>query len=261
MYNVPNDRWLLKSLPIQGNWVKTQWMRTGSANAATWAAEQTIDELAHASGIDPVAFRRQNVVRDAGGANTQASLLKVLDRVTQAAGWQPRVAASRLSDATVVSGRGVAWSDIYTTAGQTKSAAVADVEVNKKTGKITVKHVYEAFTAGLSVNPGLVENQLVGGITQILSRLFTEQLRFSKTHITSGDFVTYPILRFKDHPGITPIVVQETDQPPSGVGEPVTLVAAAAVANAVFDATGVRLRTAPYTPARVRAALEAARAG
>jgi nicotinate dehydrogenase subunit B len=258
MYNVPNDRWLLKSLPIKGNWVKTQWMRTGSANAATWAAEQTIDELAHASGIDPVAFRRQNVVRDAGGANTQASLLKVLDRVTQAAGWQPRVAASQLSDADVVTGRGVAWSDIYTTAGQTKSAAVADVEVNRKTGKITVKRVYEAFSAGLSVNPGLVENQLVGGITQILSRLFAEQLRFSKTHITSGDFVTYPILRFKDHPRITAIVVQETDQPPSGVGEPVTLVAAAAVANAVFDATGVRLRTAPYTPARVRAALESA---
>ena len=86
----------------------------------------------------------------------------------------------------------------------------------------------------------------------------TEQLVFSKTRVTSSDFVTYPILRFKDHPKITAIVVQETDLPPSGVGEPVTLVAAAAVANAFFDATGVRLRTAPYTPARVRAALKAA---
>jgi nicotinate dehydrogenase subunit B len=99
---------------------------------------------------------------------------------------------------------------------------------------------------------------MVGGITQIVSRLLIEELRVGKTHVMSSDFVTYPIMRFKDHPKITPIVVQETDQPPSGVGEPVTLVAAAAVANAVFDATGVRLHTAPYTPARVRAALKAA---
>jgi nicotinate dehydrogenase subunit B len=258
MYEVPNNRWLLKSLPIKDNWVRCQWMRCGSTPHVTWAVEQTTDELARLSGMDPVAFRRQNVIQDANGANTQRSLLAVLDRVTQAAGWQPKVPASKLSDATVATGRGVAWSDIYATAGLTKSAGVADVEVNRKTGKITVKHVYMAFTAGLSVNPGLVENQLVGGITQILSRLFTEQLGFSKTRVTSGDFVTYPLLRFKDHPKVTPLVVQELDQPPSGVGEPVTLVAAAAVANAVFDATGVRLRTAPYTPARVRAALKAA---
>jgi nicotinate dehydrogenase subunit B len=76
--------------------------------------------------------------------------------------------------------------------------------------------------------------------------------------VTGSDFVSYPIARFKDHPTITPIVVQEADLPPLGVGEPVTLVAAAAVANAFFDATGVRLRTAPFTPARVRAALKAA---
>jgi nicotinate dehydrogenase subunit B len=257
MYNVPNNRWLHKSVPLKGNWVQCQWMRCGSTPHVTWAVEQTADQLAHINGMDPVAFRRQNVVQDASGANTQHDLLAVLDAVTKAANWQPKVAASHVSDATVGSGRGVAWSDIYTVNGQTKSAAVADVEVNKKTGKITVKHVYVAFTAGLSVNPGLVENQLVGGVNQILSRLLHEQLVFSKTHVTSSDFVTYPIMRFKDHAMVTPIVVQQADQPPSGVGEPVTLVAAAAVANAVFDATGVRLTTAPYTPTRVRAALKA----
>jgi len=258
MYNTPNNRWLLKSLPISNNWVKCQWLRCGAAPAQTWAIEQVVDEIAHASRMDPVALRKQNVVQDASGANMQRSLLTVLDTVTRAANWQPKVPASQLSHATVVNGRGVAWSNIYTTSGQTKSAAVADVEVNKKTGKITVKHVYEAFSAGLSINPGLVENQMVGGITQIISRLLVEQLRFSRTNVTSNDFVTYPLLRFKDHPQVTAIVVQEPDQPPSGVGEPVTLVAAAAVANAFFDATGVRLRTAPYTPARVRAALKAA---
>jgi CO/xanthine dehydrogenase Mo-binding subunit len=138
-------------------------MRCGSAPIVTWAGEQMVDELARAAKMDPVAFRRQNVVQDATGPNTQRSLLAVLHAATKAANWQPKVAASNLSDANVVSGRSVAWSDVYTVSGQTKTAAVADVEVNTKTGKITVKHVYQAFSAGLSISPGLVQNQMVGG--------------------------------------------------------------------------------------------------
>jgi nicotinate dehydrogenase subunit B len=268
MYKVPNNRWLHKSIPLLGNWVRCAYMRCGNTPMQTWATEQVIDELARASGKDPAAFRRQNVTQDTSGvqlsaelfsgADTPQSMLAVLDSVTKAANWQPKVAASQLSDKTVVSGRGLAWSNVYLVSGQTKSAAIADVEVNKKTGKITVKHVYQAFSAGLIINPEFVENQIVGGVVQILSRLLVEELRFSKTHVTSSDFVTYPIMRFKDAPAVTPIVLQQPDVPPSGIGEPVTQVAAAAVANAFFDATGVRLYTAPYTPARVRAALKAA---
>ena len=95
-------------------------------------------------------------------------------------------------------------------------AAIADIEVNKKTGKITVKHVYEAVSPGLAVYPGGIENQIVGGVTQILSRLLTEQYRYNQTNVTSGDFVSYPILRFKDAPKVTPIVVQwDCDRRPS----------------------------------------------
>jgi len=249
-YRIANTRTTVKSLPLVGNWIQADWMRNGSSPHAAFAGEQVIDELAHAANMDPVAFRRQNVVQDANGANTQAVWLGVLDAVTQAANWQPKVAASSLSDANLVTGRGIAW-------GST-GAAIADVSVNKKTGKITVKHVTQAFSAGLVVNPGLVENQMVGGITQILSRLLVEQYRYNKTNVTSVDFVTYPIMRFKDSPTVTPIVVQQAARKPTGVGEPVTTAAAAAVANAFFDATGVRLRTAPFTPARVRAALKAA---
>ena len=139
-----------------------------------------------------------------------------------------------------------------------QNAAIADVEVNKKTGKITVKHVYQATSAGLAVGPDLVANQIVGGVTQILSRLLVEQYRYTKTNGTSTDFVSYPILRFRDHPAVTPIVVQRASDQPRGVGGPVAMAAAAAVGNAFFDATGVRLHTAPFTPARVRAALKAA---
>jgi CO/xanthine dehydrogenase Mo-binding subunit len=252
MYNAPNNLYTLRSIPLVGNRVKTSWMRAGSSPHATFAMEQVVDELAHTVQMDPVAFRLQNVTQ--GEAN--GPLLEVMKAVTQAAGWQPKVSASNLSDANVVNGRGVAWSNAY--GPNVQAAAIADVTVNKKTGKITVGHIHQAFSAGLVVYPADVENQMVGGITQILSRLLVEQLGYSKTNVTSVDWISYPIMRFKDAPKVTPIVVQHTDLPPQGVGEPVTMAAAAAVANAFFDATGVRIRTAPFTPPRVRAALKAA---
>jgi CO/xanthine dehydrogenase Mo-binding subunit len=155
----------------------------------------------------------------------------------------------------------VAWSNADNTTTYAQTAAVADVEVNKKTGKVTVKHVYQAVSAGLTVSLDGVANQIVGGVTQIVSRLLGEQYRYGKTHVTSSDFVSYPILRFKDAPKVTPMVIQWNTLPTLGVGEPVAMVASAAVANAFFDATGVRMRTAPFTPARVRATLAAGGAG
>ena len=220
-----------------------------------------MDDLARAAKMDPVAFRIQNVVQgtDMTRGQTKDQLLAVLNAVTKAANWQPRVSASNLSDADVVTGRGVAWSNIDSPKTYAQTAAIADVSVNKKTGKITVKHVYQAASAGLAVSIGGIENQIVGGTTQILSRLLVEKYRYSKTRVTSTDFVTYPLLRFKDAPQVTPIVLQWSSNPlTAGVGEPVAVAPAAAVANAFFDATGVRLRTAPFTPARVRAALKAA---
>jgi nicotinate dehydrogenase subunit B len=245
-YNIPNRRQLLKSIPLQGNWIKADWMRLGNGAHTTFAGEQVIDELARAANMDPVAFRIQN----ASATSTTQPMLTVLNAVTQAARWQSKVPGSNLSNGNIVMGRGIAWAP--------QAAAIADVTVNKTTGKVTVTHVYQAFSAGLIVYPEGVENQMVGGITQILSRLLTEQYRYNKTNVTSLDWVSYPILRFKDAPKVTPIVVQMRDTVPQGVGEPVTAAAAAAVANAFFDATGVRMRTAPFTPPRIRAALKAA---
>jgi nicotinate dehydrogenase subunit B len=262
MYSVPNTRYLMKSIPLVGNWIKVYWLRGGSAPHVIFAGEQVIDELAHAAKMDPVAFRIQNVTQGNDWlekGQTKDQLLAVLNAVTQAANWQPRVSASNLSDADVVTGRGVAWSNADNTKTYAQTAAIADIEVNKKTGKISVKHVYQAVSTGLAVYPDGIENQIVGGVTQIISRLLVEQYRYSRTNVTSTDFVTYPILRFKDAPKVTPIVLQWTSKPfTGGVGEPVAMAAAAAVANAFFDATGVRMRTAPLTPARVRAALKAA---
>jgi nicotinate dehydrogenase subunit B len=252
MYNVPNTRYLVKSIPLQGNWIKADWMRAGSSPHGTFAAEQVVDELARTAGIETVAFRRQNVTQ----GPMKDRMLAVLDAVTHAAGWKAQIGPAKAGSGDVLTGRGIAWSNVY---GSTiQAAAIADVAVNRKTGKVTVKHIYASMSAGMSVNPGLVENQLVGGVTQITSRVLVEQMRFSKTNVLSTDFVTYPLLRFKDAPMVTAIVVQRMDVEPQGVGEPTTIAAPAAIANAIYDATGVRIRQAPLTPARVRAALKAA---
>jgi CO/xanthine dehydrogenase Mo-binding subunit len=263
MYEIPNARYLAKSIPLVDNWIKVYWLRGGSAPHATFAGEQVIDELAYATKMDPVAFRIQNATRgnDLASGKARDQLLAVLDATTKAASWQPRVMASNLSDANVVRGRGVAWSNADNTKTYAQTAAVADIEVNRKSGKVTVKHVYQAVSAGLAVSIDGVTNQVVGGATQIVSRLLGEQYRYGKTHVTSTDFVSYPIMRFRDAPKVTPMVIQWNSLPTLGVGEPVAMVAAAAVANAFFDATGVRMRTAPFTPARVRATLAAGGAG
>jgi nicotinate dehydrogenase subunit B len=262
MYNLPNSRYLVKSIPLANNWFKTYWMRAGSAPHTVFAMEQVVDDLARMSNMDPVAFRIQNVNQGndwLGKGQSHDQLLAVLNAATQAANWQPHVSGSSLSKDDVVTGRGVAWSNVDSPKTYAQTAAVADVQVNKKTGKLTVKHVYLAASTGLAVSIGGIENQIVGGVTQIVSRVLFEQYRYNKSRVTSTDFVSYPLMRFKDAPGVTPIVLQWTQTPfTGGVGEPVAVAAAAAVANAFFDATGVRMRTAPLTPPRVRAALKAA---
>jgi CO/xanthine dehydrogenase Mo-binding subunit len=111
---------------------------------------------------------------------------------------------------------------------------------------------------GLSINPALVENQMSGCLIQTCSRTLFEGVRYNTKRVTSLDWVSYPILRFKEHPSVTTVVLQRTDQIPTGAGEPLVPGIPAAIANAVFDATGVRIRRVPLTAGRVRAALKAA---
>jgi len=134
-------------------------------------------------------------------------------------------------------------------------AAVAEVRVNKDTGLVVATRMYGALDAGLAVNPALVENQIIGQLTQAASRMLKEEVLFSKTNVTSLDWNSYPTLRFDEAPEVTPVVVQRLDQKSTGAGEEVIAAGAAAVANAFFDATGVRLRQYPLTPSRVKAAL------
>ena len=120
-----------------------------------------------------------------------------------------------------------------------------------------MKHLYGALDAGLVVNPALVENQISGMLVQAASRAIIEEVQFTQTNVTSLDWKSYPVLRFADSPDVTPIVVQRMNERSTGAGEEVMGAAVAAIANAFFDATGVRMRQYPLTPERVRAALRA----
>ena len=244
MYAIPNRRVVSHAVPMVGL-LKGSPLRSPMDMHYSFASEQVIDELAHAAGIDPLEFRRRNIAGERWRG--------VLDAAAAAAGWTPRVAASALSDAEVVTGRGIAIGTHHVSFG----AAVAEIEVNKTTGTIVAKKLYGALDAGLTVNPALVENQIVGMMVQATSRILKEEVTFSDTNVTSLDWVSYPILRFAEHPDVTPVVVQRLDEPSTGAGEEVMGSTGAAIANAFFDATGVRLRQYPMTPQRVRAALAA----
>ena len=150
-------------------------------------------------------------------------------------------------------GRGIALGTHIVSYG----AAVADIEVNLETGEIRVTHLHGALDAGLVVNPALVENQIEGMLVQATSRALIEEVRFTQTGVTSLDWRTYPVLRFADHPEVTPVVVQQLNERSTGAGEEVMGAAVGAIANAFFDATGARMREYPMTPERVRAVLKA----
>jgi CO/xanthine dehydrogenase Mo-binding subunit len=243
MYDIPNVRLINHQVPAVNGYLKGANLRSPLDISFSFASEQTIDELAYMTGMDPYEFRKRNM--------SDPRWLAVLDAVAQASRWTARKAASSLSDANVVTGRGIAVG----THLSSYAAAVAEIDVNKQTGRIVAKHLYGALDAGLAVNPSFIENQISGMLVQATSRILQEEVTFNRTNVTSLDWNSYPVLRFEEYPEVTPIVIQRMDQKSTGAGEEALCSAAAAIANAFFDATGVRLREYPMTPNRAVAAL------
>ncbi len=266
-------RVLAKSQPVYSGSLKTSALRAPNAPQSYFASEQIVDELAYAAKMDPIAFRRLNID---GSTVLGARWLSVMDAATIAAGWKPKVANSNPQTGDVVTGRGFGIG----TFASSQVALVADIEVTKKTGKIVVKHVWVAQNNGITVNLEGVTSQMSGALIQGLSRALYEQATWNKERVTSLDWVSYPILRFKDHPSVTLInvhpgkytITRPGDQSQdvqagntnafnngwalSGSGEPPTTAISSAVANAFFDATGVRIRQAPMNPATTRQVLK-----
>jgi len=185
-------------LKAGGTLLKGSNLRSPLDVSFSFASEQTIDELAFLAGMDPCEFRRRNI-RD-------ERWLGVLNAVAQAAGWTPRKPAELprrwRADGKRVNGRGVALG----THTSSWAAAVADIEVDRETGKIVASHLYGAIDVGLCVNPGCLENQMSGMLVQAASRMLKEEVTFSSTNVTSLDWDSYPILRFEECPAVTTVV-------------------------------------------------------
>ena len=253
MYDVPNRRLIEHRLDGRG-YLKLGPLRAPLDPPYFFAQEGMIDELAYLAKLDPLEFRKRNI--------SNRRWIGVLEAAAKAAKWTPRVAASNVSSARVATGRGIAVGTHHLHPNQgdriTFAAAVVEVEVNKDNGRVIAKHVYGAMDCGLAINPGIVESQIVGMSVHGTSLALKEELQFNRTNVTSLDWNSYPTLRFGEHPAVTPIVVQRLNEKSTGAGEEVLPAVVAAIGNAFFDATGVRLRQFPLTPQRVLAALKSA---
>ena len=234
-------------------------LRAPSGPQTNFASEQIIDMLAEAAGMDPWKFRIQNLRTDgpagpSGEWPRYGGVLNAAVEAAKAAGYVPHVPGANLASGNVVRG----WGMGIGTHNDSYAATVAHVEVNIKTGKVTALHMISAQDSGFAINPGLLMNQMSGNLVQGTSRVLHEELAFDKKRVISRDWVTYPILRFKDTPKVTTVLINRPDRVASGSGEPPLVPSGAAIANAIYDATGVRMTQAPLTPARIRGFLTAA---
>ena len=222
--------------------LRTAHMRDPVGPEIHFGAEQFIDELAAAVGEDPVAFRLRYLTNPRHQAVVKAAAEK--------AGWQARNSSER-----TMKGRGIAFAERNGTA----VAAVAEVEVERSTGRIWARRVVVAHDCGLVINPQGLRYTIEGNVVQGISRAVYEQVRFDRDAVSSVDWASYPILEMQDAPAaIEVVLINRPEVAPSGAGEPTMRVIPAAVANAFFDATGVRLRKAPLNAERVKAALSRA---
>jgi nicotinate dehydrogenase subunit B len=241
--------------------LRTSHLRDPLGPQLNFASESFIDELAFATSTDPVAFRLR-YLKDKRG-------IAVIEAAARQAQWAPRPAGSanptrsanpaRGANPTrgakppgeVFTGRGIA----FARRKNTRVAVIAEVEVNRRTGRIWPRHWTVAHDCGLIVNPDNLRRVIEGNILHATSRALFEEVRFNEHMVTSVDWMSYPILEMRDAPQkIDIVLIDHPDDLPLGAGEPATRPVAAAIANAVFDATGIRLRQAPLCAARVKAA-------
>ena len=232
---------LIKDTPLQ-----LSNLRAPGKIANVFAVESLADELAVAAGEDAVAFRVKRL--------SDPRALDAITRTASAFGWDTRTSPNpRARQGNLLVGRGIAYMRYKQM--ENYVAMAMEVAVNPSSGQVQVRRVTCAHDCGLIVNPDGLRNQVEGCIVQTLSRALHEEVTFDRSRVTSVDWVSYPILRFPEAPAVDVLLIDRPNEPLVGAGEAATAPVAAALANAVFDATGVRLRTVPFTPARVKAAL------
>ncbi len=232
------------------HWLKDAPLRPSNIRAPgkvanSLAVEGFVDELAAAVRLDPLEMRQRSLSDPRG--------LEVLKRAAAMMNWQPRPSPAPAAGGAVARGRGIAY--VHYKQQENYVAMGMEVAVDRSSGKVSVERVVCAHDCGQMINPDGVKAQVEGCIIQTLSRALYEEVKFDKSRVTSTDWLSYPIMRFKEVPKLDIALIDRPSEPPLGAGEAATAPVAAALANAIFDATGARLRTAPFTPERVKAAL------
>jgi nicotinate dehydrogenase subunit B len=267
MYAIPNRRMAGEVVSLPLVWetpLRTGNLRDPNGPQSTFAAESFIDELAAAAKTDPLEFRMNMLTADTTDDSgfRRARSIAVLKAAAEAYGWDPRPSPKLLGKGNILTGRGVA----YTFRGHTVVAQIAEVEVNRQTGHVWAKRMVCAHDCGLIVNPQSLRRTLECATLHGLSRAIHEEVRFDTEKVTSVDWVSHPTLRHADVPERIDVVVvngdpnpKRPDLPPYGAGEAALKPMLAAIANAIYDATGVRIRRVPFRDERVLAALKTAR--
>ena len=250
-YTLQNLRVTVNDMPPI---LRASWLRGVSAMPNSFAHESYIDELATAAGVDPLTFRLRYLDDPRARELLQATAAK--------AGWkmhdQPQ---QQGAEGDVLHGQGIAWARYVHSKwpgfGAAWAAWIADVEVNKRTGEVHVKRVVVGHDAGLTINPAGVEHQIHGNVVQTTSRAMIEQVPTEREQntVATREWGSYPILSFRQVPVIEVMQMPRHNEPALGAGESASVPGTAAIANAIFDATGVRFRQPPFTPEVVRAAL------
>jgi len=249
IYALENQKVLAADIPWvqQGQWpLRTSNLRAPGDLARVFASESTIDEIAADQHVDPVQFRLRYLTSD-------KRISEILTATANKAGWTARPAPALASSGGKAIGRGVAVAN----RANTMTAAVAEIEVDKSTGDVTVKKITLGHDCGLIVNPDGLKNQIEGNVLQAVSRALLEEVQFDSTGQKNLDWDSYPVIRFEQVPEVEVVLIDRPDMQPLGGGEPSIVPVTAAIANAIFDATGARLRRVPFTAERVKGAIKA----
>ena len=246
-YAFDNKRMAWETIPPlldRSSPLRTAHLRDPVGPQIHFASESFIDEVAAAVNADPIEFRLRHI--------KEPRDIAVIKAAAEKAKWDTRPSPRRDQSGNKVSGRGIAYSQ----RNGTRVAIVAEVDIDRSTGKIWARKFTVAHDCGQIINPDGLVKCVEGNIVQGVSRTLWEEVTFDRKSVTSVDWLTYPILDITETPAeVNVVLINHPDIAPTGAGEPSIRPLAAAIANAIFDATGVRIRRVPFSPDRVKSAL------